>query len=522
MPLFLPRWHKPVFLLVVALILVPLTKSQPSSQVSFHPPAGVLVAGLRETATHRSPGPTLRITSDPGMPSQATLWLHLDAAGRVLEVRNIETEGFFAPHYDPKELIEGISKVTYIPFARHGRPVEAWAQEKVELLVREDPAPLHKAVTPFPDMSSPLDFSIRLSRSGCYGFCPAYSVTISGDGTVSYQGGRSVSIAGEHAARVSPETARQLLDDFRKANFFDVQSEYRAHVTDNPVYRLELRVGTTRKTVTDYVGQWVGMPAAITQLEDAVDQAADSARWVTASSQTLLAMRDAGISASSREANQILRRAVFYGKPEATRELLAAGVPTTWDGDNKGVVEKWTSFESLLEAATRDSGDAKSRTEVMAALLANPAIRADKQGIQRALGSAATQGQFDTARMLIAAGADPQALFQDNTNQPGKPADQTYLMCAVKSGVWSEIDDALSRPHDIHAVDRDGRSALAQVTWTSFPAEDIFPIVDKLISAGAGTKELDRALADACERPEWRDGLVARGANPQICTALKK
>ncbi len=521
MPFFLPRWQKPVFLLVVALILVPLTKSQPSSQMPFQPPAGVLVAGLRETATHRSSTPTLRITSDPGMPYQATLWLHLDAAGRVLEVKNIETEGLFPPHYDPKELIEAIIKVTYIPFSRHGHPIEAWAQEKVELLVREDPAPLHKAVTPFPDMSSPADFSIRLSRSGCYGSCPAYSVTISGDGTVSYQGGRSVSIAGEHTARVSPETARQLLDYFRKANFFDVQNEYRAHVTDNPVYRLELIVGTTRKTVTDYVGQWVGMPAAITHLEDAVDQAADSARWVTASSQTLQAMRDAGISPSSKEANQILHRAVFYGKPDATRELLAAGVPTSWNGD-KGVVEKRTPFGSLLEDATRDFGDAKSRTEVMAALLANPAIRADKQGIKRALGTAATQGQLDAARMLIAAGADPQALFHDNTNQPGKPADQTYLMCAVKSGVWSVIDDALSRPHDIHAVDRDGRSALAQVTWTSFPAEDIFPIVDKLLSAGAGTKELDRALADACERPGWRDGLVARGANPQICTALKK
>jgi hypothetical protein len=264
------------------------------------------------------------------------------------------------------------------------------------------------------------------------------------------------------------------------------------------------------------------MPAAITHLEDAVDQATDSARWVTASSQTLQAMHDAGISPSSKEANQILHRAVFSGKPDATRALLAAGVPTTWAGDNKGAVEKWTPFGSLLEDATRDFGDAKSRTEVMAALLANPAIRADKQGMQRALCSAATQGQLSTARMLMAAGANSRALFPDNPNQAGQPADQTYLMCAVKSGVWAVIDDALSRTHDIHAVDRDGRSALAQLTWTSLPAEDIFPIVDRLISAGADTNELDRALADACDHHGWRDGLVARGANPQICPAIKK
>jgi hypothetical protein len=264
------------------------------------------------------------------------------------------------------------------------------------------------------------------------------------------------------------------------------------------------------------------MPAAITHLEDAVDRATGSARWVTASSQTLQAMHDAGISPSSKEANQILHQAVFCGKPDATRALLAAGVPITWAGDNKGAVEKWTPFGSLLEDATRDFGDAKSRTEVVAALLANPAIRAYKQGMQRALCSAATHGQLGTARLLMAAGADPKALFQDNPSQPGMPADQTYLMCAVKSGVWSVIDDALCRPHDIHAVDRDGRSALAQLTWTSRPAEDIFPVVDKLVSAGAGTNELDRALIDACDHPGWRDGLVARGANPQICPAMKR
>ena len=295
-----------------------------------------------------------------------------------------------------------------------------------------------------------------------------------------------------------------------------------ASVTDNPTYRLEVTVGTTRKTVTDYVGQWVGMPAAITRLEDAVDQATDSARWVTASSQTLQAMHEAEISPTSREANQILHRAVFSGRPDATRALLAAGVPIKWAADDGGGVEKWTPFGSLLEDATRDFGDAKSRTEVMAALLANPAIRADKQGMQRALCSAAVQGQLGTARLLMAAGANSRALFQDNPNQPGTPADQTYLMCAVKSGVWSVIDDALSRPHDIHAVARDGRSALAQLTWTSLPAEDIFPIVDKLISAGAGTNEMDRALADACEQPGWRAGLVARGANAQICPVIRK
>jgi len=263
-------------------------------------------------------------------------------------------------------------------------------------------------------------------------------------------------------------------------------------------------------------------PASVTELEDAVDQTADSARWVTASSQTLEAMHDAGISPSSKEGNQILHRAVIYGKPDAVRELLTAGVPTSGESKPKGVVEMWTPSGSLLEDAAYYGDDSKSRKEVIAALLDSPAVKSNRQDLQRALGKAAAEGQLDIAHMLIAAGADPQALFQDTGGGDEKPADQTYLMRAVESGVWSMIDDALSRTHDIHAVDHDGRSALAMVIWTSPPVEDIFPIIDKLLAAGAGKRELDRALADACDRPDWRDGLIARGANLQLCTAPRK
>lgn len=317
-------------LLVSALLLVQLPDSQRLHDAPFHPPAGALVAGLRETATHRSPIPSIRITSDHGMPANANFWLHLDASGHVLEVKDIETEDYLTPHYNPSELVEAIRKVTYAPFIRNGTPVEAWAQDTVELLSREDSSfvSLQQTISPFREPSPSTNFLIRLSRSGCFGPCPGYVVTILGDGTVSYKGSGYVSIEGVHAAHVTPDAARQLLLKFRKANFFSLKNEYRAGVTDNPTYCLELVVGSRKKIVTDYVGAWVGMPATVNELEDAVDQTADSARWVTASSQTLEAMRDAGLSPSSNQANKILHRAVIYGKSDAVRDLLAAGVPT--------------------------------------------------------------------------------------------------------------------------------------------------------------------------------------------------
>lgn len=522
--MLLPALRKPASLLVISFSIAPLTGSQRRSHVPFHPPEGVLVVGLRETATHRTSIPSLRITSDHGMPANANFWVHLDSAGRVLDVEGVETEDYLNPHYDPNELLTAIRHVTYTPFTHNGSPVEAWVQDTVELLAREDSLPtksLQRAVSPFPEPNPPTDFSIRLGRSGCYGSCPGYTITIHGDGTVNYKGDWYVSIEGERTAHVRPEATQQLLERFRKANFFALKSEYRAGVTDNPTYCLEVVIGSKHKTITDYVGGWVGMPAVVSELEDAVDQTADSARWVTASSETLAAMRDANIAPSSKEGNTILHRAVLYGKTDAVRELLAAGVPTTPANKAKGVVEMWSQSGSLLEDAAYLRDDSSSRKEIIAALLENPAVRSDKQEIQKVLGKAVADGQPEIARMLIAAGADPQALFR-STNADDERADQTYLMRAVESGVWSMIDDALSRPHNINAVDHDGRSALAMVIWTSPPVEDIFPIVDKLLADGAGKKELDRALEDACDRPDWRDGLVARGANPQICRAQGK
>jgi len=69
------------------------------------------------------------------------------------------------------------------------------------------------------------------------------------------------------------------------------------------------------------------MPASVTELEVATDQTADSAHRVTASTQTLEAMHDAGIYPTSKERNQILLSAVFCCKADAVCELLAQSNP---------------------------------------------------------------------------------------------------------------------------------------------------------------------------------------------------
>jgi hypothetical protein len=338
-------------------------------------------------------------------------------------------------------------------------------------------------------------------------------VVIHGDGKVEFHGKHYVAIPGDYQARIAPEAASRLLERFRAAGFFALKDTYRAGVTDNPTYCLELVVGPRKKTIVDYVGTWVGMPESITELEDAVDEAAGTDRWVTTGPGTVGVMQEAGIAPNSEQAGEILVYAVKEGKAGAVRSLLIAGAPVSIRKANQ-------DSTSLLTIASFVRGR-ESQREVFEVLLENAEVRADKAGMQDALGRVAGDGNVEVARMLIGAGADPTQLFFDTYQNEGEP-DQTYLMRAAASGVWDMLDDALSRPHEIHAVDSKGRSALVHVLWSAPPREDIFPLVDRLLAAGADKKELTKTLADGCDYPQWHKGLVKRGADSTVCGGRRK
>jgi Domain of unknown function (DUF6438) len=459
------------------------------------------VAGFRETATHRDAPPAVPLSQHEGMPESIELWLHLSPQGAVIDVKAVD------PTPLQTEVRSAALHLRYAPFKRNGLPAEAWVQDTLYITAAEKHPLLIK---PFPRISDTKEVSIQLSRSGCYGSCPSYMVTIQGDGEVTYHGDRFVSIAGTHTAHIPDSEVSALLDRFRAANFLALNSMYRASVTDNPTYRLKLTLGGKTKVVEDYVGAWVGMPAAVTELEDAVDQAADSARWVRSSPGTLAAMQQAGIAINSAQSAQILRTSVLSGDLVTTRSLISAAVPTAAasDSNSKAYLAKYP-VATLPELAVQSRND-RNRLQMLKIIFGSSAVRADQTGKQRALARAVEAGYVDLARALIQEGADPTARFV------GEYADQeqseTYLSLAAASGVWAMLDDALSRPHDIHAVDGNGRTALVNLVYNAPQKEAIFPLVDRLLAAGADHSELDRILLDTCQA-NWIPELIARGGN---------
>lgn len=132
----------------------------------------------------------------------------------------------------------------------------------------------------FPKIRDWTSLHIRLERTVCLGTCPSYSVEISGDGSVVYQGRACVAETGERRAQIPANEVRDLFAKFQDADFFTFRDRYEAQVTDNPTTTTSIAFDGKSKSVVDYVGASAGMPHKVTALEDAIDATADTKRWI--------------------------------------------------------------------------------------------------------------------------------------------------------------------------------------------------------------------------------------------------
>jgi uncharacterized protein DUF6438 len=132
----------------------------------------------------------------------------------------------------------------------------------------------------FPEIHDWNTLRITLSRSGCYGRCPTYEVEIHGDGTVLYDGKFNVAVKGKHTAKISHASLAELVDFFRKANYFSLSDRYVSSVTDSPAYETSISFDGVSKSVLDYVGKSVGMPSTVSDVEAAIDRLSGACKWV--------------------------------------------------------------------------------------------------------------------------------------------------------------------------------------------------------------------------------------------------
>ena len=164
----------------------------------------------------------------------------------------------------------------YKSFERNGKPVEARVRESIIIL---PPSELPQTRVPFPEIRDWNTLRITLSRSACYGNCPAYQIEIHGDGTVLYHGEANAGAVEKKRVKISHGSLVKLVETFRKVDYFSLTAGYASGVTDMPTCVTSISFDGVSKAVLDYVGRDSGMPPGVSDVEATVDRLSGVFKW---------------------------------------------------------------------------------------------------------------------------------------------------------------------------------------------------------------------------------------------------
>jgi ankyrin repeat protein len=357
------------------------------------------------------------------------------------------------------KLQEEVAQWKFTPFEHNGKPVTAEVKEYIDLVPPERLPTKHVAA---PVLRSDSKSTITLARTGCFGSCPAYTLSLSTDGIV-FDGKYNVVATGKHTDTVSPDEVRDLVRRFVTADFYSMDDEYRADVTDNPTYMLSIAIDGHEKRVEDYVGSWVGMPAVITALEGEVDALARTQRWIEGSDGLVAGLQAEHFNFHTFDAQVMLKQCAARGQVATVRELLEAGVPLM----PIPVPKRKDSSDSVpfVEAGWLTS--ASSHPDVLQLLIDAGASENDQKDKDVALAGAAQSGHVEAARTLIAYGANPNVdLSKLAVTQSGGgmtlwgPGAGSVLIEAAESGNPEMVREILRYSPKLELREREGKTAM--------------------------------------------------------------
>lgn len=454
----------------------------PNGKAPLLPSFDYEIAQTHEVQPHRRTIPNAGINENGS--SQLHLTLLVTAEGRVAQA---SAEGDADGLKVWPDIRNEVMQWTFSPFYAHGTPTAAKVEEYVDLVPRER---LPKRHVSGPSVHKNSKISITLTRSGCLGTCPAYRVRVSTTG-IEFEGERYVAAAGSHRASVNPAAVRELAKRFIAEDFFSMDSVYEAGVTDCPTYTLTISIDGQVKSVRDYMGSWVGMPQVISELEDDVDKFAQTKHWIEGTEGLAGALKGEKFNFNSYAAQVILKEAATRGRTETVRELLDAGVPLK----PLPAPQQKDNYRASLFEHVGWLNAASSHPETLRVLLDVGASENDQDDLNMALLHAARAGKLDSVRQLIAAGADPNAVFSnqvDIRSFGGMTA--TYsgdvgsvLIGAASSGNPGLVREVLRYHPDLEARDGQGNTAVIAASEDSGNAseEDRAECIRLLVQAGA-------------------------------------
>ena len=136
------------------------------------------------------------------------------------------------------------------------------------------------------------DTVITLDRSACYGYCPEYTLTISGDGSVVFvlrMNGKEVR---KVTSIISQEKLKEIIKEFNKADYFSLKDKYinqeddgcPEYWTDQPDVNTSIKTNGRIKSISHYHGCRENRgrtiyPKGLTELERKIDEIVNTKQW---------------------------------------------------------------------------------------------------------------------------------------------------------------------------------------------------------------------------------------------------
>jgi hypothetical protein len=155
----------------------------------------------------------------------------------------------------------------------------------ITLLVLAMHAVLLAACQPAAVEAVPDDFQVALERGPCFGTCPVYSVTVSADGEVVYDGMQFVPVEGPQTAKLAPDEVTALYQAVEAGGFFNLEDSYTIGATDLATIVTTVTMEGRTKSVSHY-GLGCGTdldnaPQALCDIEALLEAIPAANGWVT-------------------------------------------------------------------------------------------------------------------------------------------------------------------------------------------------------------------------------------------------
>lgn len=190
-----------------------------------------------------------------------------------------------------------------------------------------------------------VEITLKRVQSG-WGDQPRYTVTVHGDGRVVFDTGHEpgprkhlfgsevlafgLMFPGRHESFIEPEAAAEIIAVFEQVKFFELADTYGPPpsqiMEDSNINRLSIRIGNQHKSVLEKQGVQFGMPPAVADLMNKIDQITSTHRWIRGNPGMLA---DHMARHRGRDDGDNIGRLILAhsrNDPEMVRALVTAGV----------------------------------------------------------------------------------------------------------------------------------------------------------------------------------------------------